>query len=82
MLSIFAVASSEKLAASVLLVGGVSEGASEVPLEAFRALLLRDIFELPDSARLSTERREDDRRPSWFCRNESIICLLKGDIVA
>lgn len=50
MLSIFAVASSEKLAASVLLVGGVREGASEVPLEAFRALLLRDTFDLPDSA--------------------------------
>jgi len=72
-LSCFGVTSVEVLAASVLLVAGVREGATELLYDMFGVLSVLEEVDGTDSARVAAEGKAEERLVSQFCRKEGIM---------
>lgn len=73
MLSCVGVTSVETLAASVLLVAGVREGATELSFDMFGVLSKLEEVDGTDSARVTAEGKAEERLVSQFCRKEGIM---------
>ncbi len=74
MLSCFGVTSVEILAASVLLVAGVRDGATELLFDMFGIVVsVLEEVDGTDSARVAAEGKAEERLESQFCRNEGIF---------
>ena len=73
MLSCFGVTSVEILAASVLLVAGVRDGATELLFDMFGVLSVLEEVDGTDSARVAAEGKAEERLVSQFCRKEGIM---------
>lgn len=78
MLSCFGVTSVEILAASVLLVAGVSDGAAELLLDMFGVVSVLEEVDGTDSARVAAKGKAEERLVSQFCRKEGIVVGAQG----
>lgn len=73
MLSCFGVTSVEILAASVLLVAGVRDGATELSFDMFCVVSVLEDVDGTDSARVIGEGKAEERLVNQFCRKEGIV---------